>query len=160
VFAETACGSGSYSPSKTLGSASEKSGIAAVLTPVIFAAATWDPAGAQNERIDGQLRSSQLPELQGLLRAGKSIGQGSGADLPNSGGEPHALDLPTSNDWQQRSSAMAITDTGANRGIGLEYLRQMQPGELVVGACRMPSPELERPGCGLEAGLELTSAKR
>ncbi|APD47189.1 SDR family oxidoreductase [Synechococcus sp. CS-602] len=50
--------------------------------------------------------------------------------------------------------------TGANRGIGLEYCRQLQArGELVVAACRQPSPELESLGVRLEAGLELTSGE-
>jgi NAD(P)-dependent dehydrogenase (short-subunit alcohol dehydrogenase family) len=48
--------------------------------------------------------------------------------------------------------------TGANRGIGLEYARQLQArGEAVVAVCRTPSPELEALGVRLEAGVDLTA---
>ena len=47
--------------------------------------------------------------------------------------------------------------TGANRGIGLEYCRQLQArGDQVVAVCREPSPELEALGVRIEAGVELT----
>ena len=47
--------------------------------------------------------------------------------------------------------------TGANRGIGLEYCRQLQArGDTVVAVCRSPSPELEGLGVRLEAGVDLT----
>ncbi len=47
--------------------------------------------------------------------------------------------------------------TGANRGIGLEYCRQLQArGDQVVAICREPSPELEALGIRIEAGVELT----
>ncbi|MCP9835721.1 MULTISPECIES: SDR family oxidoreductase [unclassified Cyanobium] len=47
--------------------------------------------------------------------------------------------------------------TGANRGIGLEYCRQLQArGDTVVAVCRTPSPELEALGVRLEAGVDLT----
>ncbi|MFO8236977.1 MAG: SDR family oxidoreductase [Prochlorococcaceae cyanobacterium] len=47
--------------------------------------------------------------------------------------------------------------TGANRGIGLEFCRQLQArGEAVVAVCRTPSPELEQLGVRIEAGLDLT----
>lgn len=37
--------------------------------------------------------------------------------------------------------------TGANRGIGLEYCRQLQQrGETVIAACRSSSPELDALG--------------
>ncbi len=48
--------------------------------------------------------------------------------------------------------------TGANRGIGLEYCRQLQArGDSVVAVCRTPSPELEALGVRIEAGVDLTS---
>ncbi|MCT0206365.1 SDR family oxidoreductase [Synechococcus sp. CS-1332] len=47
--------------------------------------------------------------------------------------------------------------TGANRGIGLEYCRQLQTrGDTVVAVCRTPSPELEAMGVRIEAGVDLT----
>lgn len=47
--------------------------------------------------------------------------------------------------------------TGANRGIGLEYCRQLQQrGEQVIAVCRVPSPELEALGVRIEAGIDLT----
>jgi len=49
--------------------------------------------------------------------------------------------------------------TGSNRGIGLEYCRQLQArGDRVVAVCRTPSPELEALGVRIEAGVDLTSA--
>jgi NAD(P)-dependent dehydrogenase (short-subunit alcohol dehydrogenase family) len=49
--------------------------------------------------------------------------------------------------------------TGANRGIGLEYCRQLQArGDTVVAVCRTPSPELEGLGVRIEAGVDLTEA--
>ncbi|MEX1324458.1 MAG: SDR family NAD(P)-dependent oxidoreductase, partial [Synechococcaceae cyanobacterium] len=49
--------------------------------------------------------------------------------------------------------------TGANRGIGLEFCRQLQArGDAVVAVCRTPSPELEQLGVRIEAGLDLTDA--
>ena len=48
--------------------------------------------------------------------------------------------------------------TGANRGIGLEYCRQLQArGDQVIAVCRQPSPELEELGLRIEAGIELSS---
>lgn len=48
--------------------------------------------------------------------------------------------------------------TGSNRGIGLEYCRQLQArGDQVIAVCRTPSPELEALGVRLEAGIELTA---
>ena len=48
--------------------------------------------------------------------------------------------------------------TGSNRGIGLEYCRQLQArGDQVIAVCRTPSPELETLGVRLEAGIELTA---
>ena len=47
--------------------------------------------------------------------------------------------------------------TGANRGIGLEFCRQLQArGDQVIAVCRAPSPELEALGARIEAGIELT----
>ena len=47
--------------------------------------------------------------------------------------------------------------TGANRGIGLEYCRQLQErGEQVIAICRNPPPELEALGVRIEAGVDLT----
>ncbi len=47
--------------------------------------------------------------------------------------------------------------TGTNRGIGLEYCRQLQArGDTVVAVCRTPSPELESLGVRIEAGIDLT----
>ena len=47
--------------------------------------------------------------------------------------------------------------TGANRGIGLEYCRQLQErGERVIAVCRTPSPELENLGVRIEAGIDMT----
>lgn len=47
--------------------------------------------------------------------------------------------------------------TGANRGIGLEYCRQLQArGDQVIAVCREASSELEALGVRIEAGIELT----
>jgi NAD(P)-dependent dehydrogenase (short-subunit alcohol dehydrogenase family) len=47
--------------------------------------------------------------------------------------------------------------TGANRGIGLEYCRQLQArGDQVIATCRQPSPELEALGVRIESGVELS----
>lgn len=55
--------------------------------------------------------------------------------------------------------------TGTDRGIGLEYCRQLLGrGEQVIAVCRTPSPELEAlaavaaEGLRIEAGIELTSS--
>jgi NAD(P)-dependent dehydrogenase (short-subunit alcohol dehydrogenase family) len=48
--------------------------------------------------------------------------------------------------------------TGANRGIGLEYCRQLQArGDRVVAVCRRPSAELEALGVRIEADVDVTS---
>jgi NAD(P)-dependent dehydrogenase (short-subunit alcohol dehydrogenase family) len=51
--------------------------------------------------------------------------------------------------------------TGANRGIGLEYCRQLhERGDGVIAICRTPSPKLEAlasKGVRIEAGVELSS---
>ena len=50
--------------------------------------------------------------------------------------------------------------TGANRGIGLEYCRQLKArGEDVVAVCRQPSDELETLGVRLEDGVELSDSQ-
>ena len=47
--------------------------------------------------------------------------------------------------------------TGANRGIGLEYCRQLQVrADQVIAVCRGVSAELESLGVRMEAGIELT----
>ena len=47
--------------------------------------------------------------------------------------------------------------TGANRGIGLEYCRQLKArGDQVVAVCRQVTPELEALGVRIEDGIELT----
>jgi NAD(P)-dependent dehydrogenase (short-subunit alcohol dehydrogenase family) len=48
--------------------------------------------------------------------------------------------------------------TGANRGIGLEYSRQLQArGDQVIAVCRTASPELEALSVRIEAGIDLAS---
>ncbi|MCB4406885.1 SDR family oxidoreductase [Synechococcus sp. MU1642] len=50
--------------------------------------------------------------------------------------------------------------TGANRGIGLEYCRQLKArGDDVVAVCRQVSKELEDLGVRVEAGLELSDSQ-
>ena len=47
--------------------------------------------------------------------------------------------------------------TGANRGIGLEYCRQLQQrGDTVIAVCREPSESLKDLGIRVEAGVDLT----
>ena len=47
--------------------------------------------------------------------------------------------------------------TGANRGIGLEYCRQLrQRGEQVIATCRASSPELDALGVRIETGVDVT----
>ena len=49
--------------------------------------------------------------------------------------------------------------TGANRGIGLEYCRQLiARGDHVIAVCRKASRELSSLGVQIEAGIELTEA--
>ena len=49
--------------------------------------------------------------------------------------------------------------TGANRGIGLEYCRQLSVrGDHVIAVCRKASRELNSLGVQIEAGIELTEA--
>lgn len=48
--------------------------------------------------------------------------------------------------------------TGANRGIGLEYCRQLkQRGDRVIAVCRSTSDELNRLGVSVETDVDLTS---
>ena len=50
--------------------------------------------------------------------------------------------------------------TGANRGIGLEYCRQLKArGDDVVAVCRQTSDELENLRVRVEAGLELSDSQ-
>lgn len=47
--------------------------------------------------------------------------------------------------------------TGTNRGIGLEYCRQLQArGEKVIAVCRHASPELQSLEIQIEAGIDIT----
>lgn len=48
--------------------------------------------------------------------------------------------------------------TGANRGIGLEYCRQLkEQGHQVIAVCRTASEELIQLGVTIESGVDLTS---
>lgn len=48
--------------------------------------------------------------------------------------------------------------TGANRGIGYEYCRQLQArGETVIAVCRSTSEELNQLGVQVEEGIDITS---
>ena len=48
--------------------------------------------------------------------------------------------------------------TGANRGIGLEYCRQLRSrGDSVIAVCRSPSEELQQLGVRIEADVDITS---
>ncbi|MBE9100559.1 SDR family oxidoreductase [Vacuolonema iberomarrocanum] len=48
--------------------------------------------------------------------------------------------------------------TGANRGIGLEYCRQLRSrGDTVIAVCRSPSEELQQLGVRIEADVDITS---
>jgi len=48
--------------------------------------------------------------------------------------------------------------TGANRGIGYEYCRQLQVrGERVIAVCRTTSEELQQLGVQVEEGIDITS---
>lgn len=48
--------------------------------------------------------------------------------------------------------------TGTNRGIGLEYCRQLQSqGHNVIAVCRSPSEELSSLGVRVESDIDLTS---
>jgi NAD(P)-dependent dehydrogenase (short-subunit alcohol dehydrogenase family) len=50
--------------------------------------------------------------------------------------------------------------TGANRGIGLEYCRQLKArGDEVVAVCRQSSDELVSLGVRVESGLELSDSQ-
>ena len=48
--------------------------------------------------------------------------------------------------------------TGANRGIGLEYCRQLQQrGDQVIAVCRQSSPELDVIDVEIESGVDFTN---
>ncbi|HEY9874140.1 MAG TPA: SDR family NAD(P)-dependent oxidoreductase, partial [Candidatus Obscuribacterales bacterium] len=48
--------------------------------------------------------------------------------------------------------------TGANRGIGYEYCRQLQArGDRVIAVCRSASEELKQLGVQVEEGVDITS---
>ncbi|MEM1310238.1 MAG: SDR family NAD(P)-dependent oxidoreductase, partial [Cyanobacteria bacterium P01_H01_bin.153] len=47
--------------------------------------------------------------------------------------------------------------TGANRGIGLEYCKQLhEKGENVIAVCRSSSEALDKLGVRVEAGVDIT----
>ncbi|MBE9160709.1 SDR family oxidoreductase [Nodosilinea sp. LEGE 06152] len=47
--------------------------------------------------------------------------------------------------------------TGANRGIGYEYCRQLQQrGDRAIAVCRQPSDELKALGIRIESGVDIT----
>ena len=47
--------------------------------------------------------------------------------------------------------------TGANRGIGLEYCRQLRErGDEAIAICRQSSPELDALGIRVEAGIDIS----
>lgn len=49
--------------------------------------------------------------------------------------------------------------TGTNRGIGLEYCRQLKErGDEVIAVCRQSSPDLDAVGVQVETGVDLTDA--
>lgn len=49
--------------------------------------------------------------------------------------------------------------TGANRGIGLEYCRQLkQRGDQVIAVCRQPSDDLQALDVQVESGFDMTDA--
>ena len=50
--------------------------------------------------------------------------------------------------------------TGANRGIGLEYCRQLQErGDKVIATCRSSSSELDGLGVRVESGVDIASGE-
>ena len=51
--------------------------------------------------------------------------------------------------------------TGANRGIGLEYCRQLKErGDQVIAVCRSTSDELEKLGVSVETDVDITSEEK
>ncbi|ELS01683.1 short-chain dehydrogenase of unknown substrate specificity [Xenococcus sp. PCC 7305] len=51
--------------------------------------------------------------------------------------------------------------TGANRGIGLEYCRQLQQrGDRVIAVCRSASSKLENLGITIETGVDITDEEQ
>ena len=48
--------------------------------------------------------------------------------------------------------------TGANRGIGYEYCRQLQSrGDRAIAVCRETTPDLEALGIRIEENIDITS---
>ncbi len=67
--------------------------------------------------------------------------------------------MTSSFNLRRRSAMPTVLVTGANRGIGLEYCRQLRArGDAVIAVCRSVSTQLEALDVRLEAGLDLTSA--
>ena len=51
--------------------------------------------------------------------------------------------------------------TGANRGIGLEYCRQLKErGDNVIAVCRSASDELKNLGISVETDVDITSEQQ
>jgi len=53
---------------------------------------------------------------------------------------------------------VTVLITGASRGVGLEYCRQLKAsGDAAVAVCREPSQDLQDLGVRIEAGIDVTS---
>src|SRR5258707_8756902 len=58
-----------------------------------------------------------------------------------------------------RAMATALV-TGANRGIGLSFVKLLKArGDTVIAACRRETPELAALGVEIAAGVDVTSDK-
>ena len=68
------------------------------------------------------------------------------------------MDYPVTKNFRQKSNMGTYLVTGANRGIGLEYCRQLKErGDNVIAVCRSTSEELENLGISVETGVDITS---